>query len=157
SASASSSRPAASCSLASASNWRNSCSGVGGAGATTAGAGPGPVSAIVSINGVTQALDHRRQNVDRGLHVLHVMSVAVTRAVVKRLRHLRIAGGTRVTPVVMETDAGRVKRLADEVEHAADAAFLVVDDVLVADRQVTHRQFRAVVLNQLHNAPVMQC
>src|SRR5262249_46611477 len=144
--SASSRRPAASYSPARVSCRASASAGFGGGVMEAAGSGPGPGPMAVSVHAVPPAFDHRRENVDRGLQVLPVVPIAIARAIVEGLGHLGIAGCARIAPVPVETDAGRVKRLADEVEHPAYALHLLVDDVLVADRQVAPRPRPAIMV-----------
>ena len=55
----------------------------------------------------------------------------------------------------MESEAAFVERLADEIQHPADRDFLVVDDVLIAERQVTQRHLRPVMLDQIERQRVV--
>src|SRR5215469_4644932 len=156
-ASASSSRPAASCSPARPRSRANSCSGDGRAGSTNAGSGPGPPSMTrLSVNAIPQTLDDRLKDFDRRLHMLQVVSIAVPRAVIEWLGDLGVARGARVAPVLVKADAGRIKRLADKFEHAANAALLMVDDIFVAYRQVVQRERRPIMLDQFEDPAVVQ-
>ena len=83
------------------------------------------------------------------------MAVAVHRALVQRLGHLRVARGARIAAVLVKRQAGLVEVLADERQHRAHAGFLVGDDVLVADRQIAQRHLAAVMLHQVHHPHVV--
>src|SRR5215208_3474355 len=126
-ASAWSSRPACSCSLATA-NSRSSRSAADGSAAAGPGAGMAGVG-TGSANRIAQPRDDRLQDRDRRLQLFQVMPVAVARAVVERLGHLGVAGGAGIAAVVVEIDAAFVEFLADEGEHPAHAGFQVADDV----------------------------
>src|SRR5712691_6097657 len=163
--SAAASRPACSCSVASCINCAIRCvpgaagsaGGTSGAGWPAAGTAPTgiaptgisgtetseaiaaaavPGSVARSVKGITQAVDHRFEDRDRRLQLLQVVAIAVARAVVQFFGHLGIAGGARITAVLVEGQTALVEWLADEIEQAAGRSFLVVDDVFVADRQV---------------------
>src|SRR5713226_8835095 len=156
--SAATSRPACSCSVASCINcairWApgaaGSAAGTSGAGWPAAGTAPTgiaptgisgtktseavaaaavPGSVPPLIKGVTQAVDYRFEDRDRRLQLLQVVAIAIARAVVQLLGHLRIAGGARIAAVLVEGQTALVEFLADEIEQAAGRAFLVVDDV----------------------------
>src|SRR5712692_10990328 len=122
-----------------AAGWAASCNS-----GTTARPSP-----PASLNGITEALDDRLEDRRRRFELLQVMTVAVARAVVQLFGHLRVARGARVAAVFVEGEAALIERLADEIEHAADRALLLVDDVLIADRHVMQRHLRAVMLDQI--------
>src|SRR5712691_12404965 len=163
--SASASRPACSCPVATCISCAirsapdaggcggDATSGPGRPAAATAPTGisgtiaPPPVPA--SIKGIPETLDDRFE--DRGcrLQMLAVVAIAVARAVVELFGHLGIARRPRIAGVLVKREAAFVERLADEIEHAADRFLLVVDDVLVADRQVMQRHLPPVMLDQL--------
>src|SRR5437764_2999463 len=154
--SAASSRPACSCSVASCISCAKRsplpdgawplAGGTCGAGWLAAGTAPTGIPGMIaalslpaftcSVNGITKPLDDRLEDRDRRLHVLQVVAVAIARALVELFGHLGIAGGARIAAVLMKGETPVVELLADEVEHAARRTLLVVDDVLVADRQV---------------------
>src|ERR1700758_2674525 len=128
SASASSRRPACSCASASARHWSIVFE--------TGGAGTGAkLAARLAIDRIPKAGDDRLQDRDDRLEMLQVMPVAVARAVVELLGHLGVACRAGIALVLVELQAALVEAGADEAQHAPDVGFLIVDDVLVADRQ----------------------
>src|SRR5271166_5656043 len=114
----------------------------------------GPGSAI-SVDGIAETPDHRLEDRDHRLQLVQIMAIAIARAVVEALGDLGVAGRPRIATIFLEIEAGWVERRADEIEHANHTLFLLVDDVLIADRQVVQCHLAAVMLDQLHDPDVV--
>src|SRR6202035_437914 len=82
-------------------------------------------SISILVNRVSEGVDHRFEDRNDRRKFLEVGAIAVAGAVVEFFRHLRVAGGAGVAPVLMEVETAPVERGADEAQHLADMAFLI--------------------------------
>src|SRR5438876_11944830 len=64
-----------------------------------------PALTPMSVKGITEAVDQRFEDRHRRLQFLAIVAVAVARAVVELLGHLRVAGGARIAPVFVKGEA----------------------------------------------------